>query len=343
VTSPNSDLVEDDVVAITGSYSATATQTSAGWWVMQMAAFRAAGSGGDTTPPTAPTNVAATAASASQINLTWTASTDNVGVTGYIIKRCSGAGCSNFAQVGTSPSTTYSDSGLAASTSYSYQMYATDAAGNVSAASNTATAVTSTPDTTPPTAPSNLTATATSSSQITLGWTLSTDNVGVTGYLIYRCMGSGCSNFAQVGTSPSTTYNDSGLASSTSYSYQVYATDAAGNVSTVSNTATAVTSTPDITPPTQPSNLAAIAAASSQVNLTWTASTDNVGVTGYLIERCTGSGCSNFAQIATSATTNYSNTGLAAASSYSYRVRATDAAGNLSAYSNTASAITLGT
>jgi chitodextrinase len=344
VTTPDSDLVEDRVVTAAGSYSATSTQGSSGWWVMQLAAFRAAGSGTDTTPPSAPGALTATAASSSQINLGWTASTDNVGVAGYIIKRCTGSGCTNFAQVGTSNTSTYNDTGLAASTSYSYQVYATDAAANVSTASNTATAITgSAVDTTPPTAPTSLTARAASSTQITLGWTLSTDNVGVTGYIVKRCSGAGCTNFAQVGTSTTTGYNDNSLAVSSSYSYQVFATDAAGNVSAASNTATAVTSTPDTTPPSVPGNLTATAVSSSQINLSWTASTDNVGVTGYLIERCTGSGCTNFAQITTTTATSYSNIALTTATSYNYRVRATDAASNLSGYSNTASASTLAT
>ena len=74
--------------------------------------------------------------------------------------------------------------------------------------------------------------------------------------------------------------------------------------------------------------------------MSWTASTDNVGVTGYLVERCQGAGCSNFVQVAAPATPGFADSGLAAGTSYSYRVRATDAAGNLSAYSNTATAVT---
>jgi hypothetical protein len=69
------------------------------------------------------------------------------------------------------------------------------------------------------------------------------------------------------------------------------------------------------------------------MTLNWTASTDNVGVTGYLIERCQGAGCSNYAQIATVSTTSYVNTGLLAGVPYGFRIRATDAANNLSAYS----------
>jgi hypothetical protein len=97
---------------------------------------------------------------------------------------------------------------------------------------------------------------------------------------------------------------------------------------------------PDTTPPSAPTGLTATAASTSQINLSWTASTDNVGVTGYKVERCQSAACSNFAQIATPTATTFNDTGLAGSTSYSYRVRATDAAGNLSNYSGTASATT---
>ncbi len=198
-------------------------------------------------------------------------------------------------------------------------------------------------DTTPTTAPSGLTATAVSTSQINLAWTAATDSVGVTGYLVERCQGSGCTAFGQVASVAGTIYSDAGLAAATSYSYRVRATDATGNLSGFSNTATAATSAPpDTTPPTAPSGLTATAASTSQINLAWTASTDNVGVTGYFVERCQGRKCTAFAQVASVTTTTYSNSALAAATSYRYRVRATDAAGNLSGFSKTASATTLG-
>src|ERR1700716_1758393 len=97
---------------------------------------------------------------------------------------------------------------------------------------------------------------------------------------------------------------------------------------------------PDTQPPTNPSNLSATAASASRIDLSWTASTDNVGVTGYLVERCQGSGCTNFSQMATPSGTSYSDTSLSASTSYSYRVRARDAANNLGPYSATASATT---
>ena len=97
---------------------------------------------------------------------------------------------------------------------------------------------------------------------------------------------------------------------------------------------------PDTIPPSAPGNLTVTPVSTTQINLSWTASTDNVGVTGYKVERCQGAGCSNFAQIATPTTTTYSDTGLAASTSYFYRVRATDAAGNLSSYSSSMTAST---
>jgi len=98
---------------------------------------------------------------------------------------------------------------------------------------------------------------------------------------------------------------------------------------------------PDTQAPTAPTGLAAVARTGGQMNLMWMAATDDVGVTGYLVERCQGSGCTAFAQIAAVNGTSFNDTGLSLNTSYSYRVRATDAAGNLGLYSNVASASTL--
>ena len=122
-----------------------------------------------TTPPAAPANLAATAVSSSQINLTWTDS-DNT-EQGFKIERCTGAGCSDFAQIATVGAnvTSYRNTGLTASTSYSYRVRAYNAAGD-SGYSNTASAVTQAAPALPA-APTNLAATAVSKSQINLAWT----------------------------------------------------------------------------------------------------------------------------------------------------------------------------
>jgi Protein of unknown function (DUF4038)/IPT/TIG domain/Putative collagen-binding domain of a collagenase/Fibronectin type III domain len=113
-------------------------------WVMQIVAFRAGGGvPSDTQPPTAPSNLTATAVASNHINLTWTPSADNIAVTGYLVERCQGAGCSSFAQVAAPGGPGYSDTtGLAASTSYTYRICAIDAAGNASGYSNAATTTT---------------------------------------------------------------------------------------------------------------------------------------------------------------------------------------------------------
>jgi chitodextrinase len=299
---------------------------------------------GDTTPPTAPTSLAATATSSTQIALSWAGATDNVGIAGYTVERCTGSGCSNFAQIGTSAGAAYSSTGLTASTTYRYRVRAVDAANNVSAYSPIATATTTAaPDTTAPTAPSSLVATASSSSRIVLNWSAATDSVGVTEYRIERCTGSGCASFAQIGTATTTSYTNTGLTASTTYRYRVRAVDAASNVGPYSGIATATTPAgTDTTAPSAPTSLAASASSSSQVALSWSAATDNVAVANYRIESCVGATCTNFAQIGTSTTTGYTHTGLTASTAYRYRVRAADAAGNVGPYSSIATATTSG-
>jgi WD40 repeat protein len=107
------------------------------------------GAGSDTVLPTAPANLTATAVSTTQINLAWSASSDNIGVTGYRVERCQGAGCSNFAQIAAPTTTSFGDSGLIPGITYQYRVRAADAAGNLSAYSAVANATTQA-DTTPP-------------------------------------------------------------------------------------------------------------------------------------------------------------------------------------------------
>src|SRR5439155_24631 len=93
----------------------------------------------------------------------------------------------NGAQIATTSATSFANTGLQPSTTYSYTVAAYDAAGNLSAQSSPASATTpAPPDTTPPTVPAGLTATAVSSSQINLSWAASSDTVGVSGYRVYR-------------------------------------------------------------------------------------------------------------------------------------------------------------
>jgi chitinase len=183
-------------------------------------------------------------------------------------------------------------------------------------------------DTQAPTAPGNLRATGATTSSITLAWNASTDNVGVTGYDVFR-------DTARVGGGTATSLTVSGLAANTSFVFTVRARDAAGNVSPASNQLSVRTlgNTADTQAPTAPTNLRVTSVTSSSVALAWGASTDNVGVTGYDVLR-------NSATVGTATGTSFTVTGLAANTSYSFVVRARDAAGNLSAASNSATAMT---
>ncbi len=184
---------------------------------------------------------------------------------------------------------------------------------------------------------------AVSTTRIDLGWTASTDNVGVTGYRVERCQGAGCTTFAQVGTPtgdrPSAT---PGWRRTRRYRYRVRAVDAAGNLSAYSSIVTATTPAPPTRrAPSAPTGLTATAVSTTRIDLSWTASTDNVGVTGYRVERCQGAELHDLrAGRVRRPATAFSDTGLAADTTYRYRVRAVDGAGNLSAYSSIATATT---
>ncbi|WP_258046262.1 galactose oxidase-like domain-containing protein [Leifsonia shinshuensis] len=186
-------------------------------------------------------------------------------------------------------------------------------------------------DTAPPTAPTAPSATGAVGS-VALGWTASTDNVGVTGYDIYR---SGTSGFTpstanlikQVGGS-TTSYTDAGLAAG-AYYYRIEARDAAGNVSPPSNEVTG-TALADTTPPSAPGSLVATAGAGG-IAISWSASSDDVGVTGYTIIR-------NGSPLTTTTGTAYTDAAVVGGTSYTYTVTARDAAGNVSAASNSATA-----
>ncbi|CAL9636123.1 discoidin domain-containing protein [Streptomyces sp. enrichment culture] len=181
---------------------------------------------GDTRAPTAPTGLALTEPATGQIRLTWTASTDNVGVTAYdiyangdLLTSVSGA------------TTTFTDTRPADQT-VSYRVRARDAAGNQSGDSNTVTRLGDGGDTQAPTAPANLALTEPESGKIRLTWTASTDNVGVTGYDIYA------NNVLRASVAGNiTTYTDTQPTTAT-VTYHIRAKDAAGNRSADSNKVT---------------------------------------------------------------------------------------------------------
>jgi chitodextrinase len=148
---------------------------------------------------------------------------------------------------------------------------------------------------------------------IALTWTVSTDNVAVTGYRVYR-------NGNQIVSTQVTNYTDTGLAPNTSYTYTVAAFDAAGNAS-AQTAGAAIMTLPDTQPPTTPGNLS-FTQTRADITFTYSASTDNVGVTGYDIYR-------DGTKLATVAGLSYTDLSVPVGN-HTYAVSAVDGAGNAS-------------
>ncbi|MEQ5790806.1 fibronectin type III domain-containing protein [Muricauda sp. NFXS6] len=175
----------------------------------------------DTQAPTAP-SLTSTGQTATTVDLSWSGATDNVGVTQYKVYR------DDVLMETLGNVTSYQMMGLTASTTYSFAVRALDAAGNQSTASNLSVTTDSSADTQTPTAPSLLSGSHTDTT-IDLSWSGATDNVGVTGYRIYK------DGFLEVSPGNVGTYQVTGLSANTAYDFIVTAVDAAGNESANSN------------------------------------------------------------------------------------------------------------
>jgi cytochrome c553 len=264
----------------------------------------------DTQVPTAPTKLAVQALTPTSVTLAWTAATDNVAVKSYQIWR-------NNVMVAETSVAGFVDSGLKNTTKYSYKVMAVDTSGNVSPASTTLSVTTK--DSSAPTVPTGLAAEVLSAAQISLTWQPATDNVGVTGYRVLR-------DGVQVGTSTQPAFIDTTIKQDTLYRYQVLAVDAVGNASTPSAVVEVISG--DATAPSAPPNLTAKVTADQQVHLEWNAATDNKAVVKYRVIR-DGRTLSMTDLLA------YNDVKVQKGQSYTYSVKALDAAGNASLDSNT--------
>ncbi|WP_234361764.1 glycoside hydrolase family 9 protein [Plantactinospora sp. BB1] len=185
----------------------------------------------DNTAPSRPGTPTASAVTATGAALSWSAATDDVGIAGYDVYRENGA---SDLLLGSAAMPTFAVTGLVAETTYQFYVVARDAAGNRSTASAPVSVTTSpagTGDTTPPGTPGTPTASAVTATGATLTWTAPTDNVGVTGYRVYREAGA---TDALLGSPSTPTFPVSGLTAGSTYQFYVVAVDAAGNVSAAS-------------------------------------------------------------------------------------------------------------
>lgn len=278
-------------------------------------------------PPTAPTSLSGQAVSYSEIDLSWGASSSSGGVYGYQVFR-------NNNLIATVSSTSYKNTGLSGSATYSYYVAAYNAYGT-SGPSNTISVTT-------PAAPSPVTAPilsgqAVSYSEIDLNWTASSSPGGISGYSIYR---NSVLIASTEGSSTPTSYKDTGLSASTSYSYYVTAYSVYGT-SPASNTVS-ITTPAAPPPPSAPASLTAVVMDDTEIDLSWSASTSSVGIGHYNIYRNSSLvGSTTSTTISdTGSSTAYYDTGLSAATSYTYYVVAVDKNGTSSTPSGSVSSRT---
>jgi len=292
--------------------------------------------------PASPSNLVATAISANQVNLTWTDNANNE--TGFTVERCTGAGCTNFAAIGSvgADITAYSDMTVAANTTYSYRVFASNAGGN-SLPSNVATVTTPNPG---PVAPTNLTATLLfGPTRIQLSWLDNSNNENL--FQVWRSTNGGA--FTQIGTVTRTAaqrtatggtvnFTNNNLTVGSTYAYYVIAVNTVPNpdqLSAPSNTVTVIVALPAL--PAAPSNLAGSAVRitgnffQDRVTLTWTDNANNE--TGFQIQRSTSSAFTNPTTFTVGANITTFSQNVVRTSNFYYRVRATNAGGN-SAWSN---------
>ncbi|GGR98054.1 hypothetical protein GCM10010169_48290 [Micromonospora fulviviridis] len=275
--------------------------------------------GADGIAPTAPTSLTANPTPIPSVNLSWTAATDNYGVTGYRVHR-DGAAVADLPAT----ATTWTDTAVAGATRHEYTVDAVDAAGNRSDRGAPVAVTVPGPDTTPPTAPAGLAA-VTSPERVSLTWSAAADNVGVSGYEVLR-------DGAPVATVPATTYADSDVPANEPHTWSVRALDAAGNTSAESNPVTAVR---DTLAPSAPTNLRVTGVAPGAVGLAWDAATDNVGAARYRVFRD-----GSLLAETSSGETFVDETVGTARTSYTYLVAAVDGAGNVSGPSEPVSVTT---
>ncbi|MCX7175870.1 MAG: hypothetical protein NT159_18480 [Proteobacteria bacterium] len=322
-----------------GNYHTVALKTDGSLWAWGDNGFGEVGDGTTTSPVTSPKKIITSGFSAPDFtaptspagftakqagagaDLAWTASTDNVGVKGYFVYR-------NGVLVGSPATANYKDSGLAASSTYTYTLAAFDASCNIS--STVSTTLTTSSDIQVPMVPAGLKAVPNATSAgVDLTWTAALDDVGVTSYQVYR----GGTLLPSQGQGAVTSYTDNStsLIASTAYSYSVAACDAAGYCSAPSSPVSVITPQKLSASANAITNLTALPKSTSSVDLSWAAST---AAATYNVYR-------NGVLVGSSSTTNYTDTGLIASSSYSYAVAACDGAGNCSTQSTPVSAITL--
>lgn len=278
-----------------------------------------------TSVPDSPINLSAIPISSTRVILSWSPSQNNGGasITGYFLEYKTPT--TNYVPIAILGNvTTYTHTGLSPGQTYIYKVAAINSAGIGNPSSEAAVSLSSIP-----LPPRNLVVTAISDTKIFLLWNTPINASGVIGYKIEYKINSGSYTVLVSNTGNFTTYLHSGLTTNTTYTYRISAINSIGAGNT-SNEASATT----LSTPSAPRNLTSLAVSSSQIKLTWTASSNNGGspITGYLIKRNDTIIVNN----TFSKQTSYIDTNLPSSHQQSYKVAAWNNVG-LSSFSNSVS------
>lgn len=327
------------------SYNYSVEATDSGPNTSAQSSIASLSTAADNVAPNIPGGVTAT--NANPVVVSWAGVTDlpsagAVGVAGYNVYRCTGAGCSpNVAGTplnNNTPLTTtsFTDTTVAASTAYRYVITSVDNNNNESAPSSVVTATTPGPTCSGnPSAPGKPASSSSTDTTVALTWSGSTPSAGCTmaGYHIYR---ADVSSTQPIATVSGTTYSDSNLTPNTSYTYTIEAYDTSSH--TTKGTSAAISTALDTSAPSAPPSVVAAAVSSSQVTVSWSASTDDIGVTGYNIYRSDNP--TKLLASVSGTTLSYPDTTVGASKTYTYQVLAVDGAGNPSAKTSSNSVTT---
>jgi fibronectin type 3 domain-containing protein len=305
--SPSAILAEEGAAVSTANMSAQYTTTGLSY-------YHSIVTPADTTAPATPGGLTGVSDNPTTTSVNWLPATDNVGVAGYNLFRS--AANIPQAQIATVGTLYYQDSGLTEATTYTYNVQSFDLAGNVSPLSAPFNVQTS--DITPPTTPGNVTVTAVACTRATMTWSPSTDNTGITEYLLFMGMSQGSLMQVAIAGGTATSYSNSTLSPATTYYFAVQAEDKNHNISYMS--AIVAVTTPAL--PLAPANVLAKPTSTTKVAVTWSAPTGGLTIAHYIVYR--GSSISAMSQIVTVLATSYNDLSVAPATKYYYSVQAAD-------------------
>jgi len=280
----------------------------------------------DTEAPTTPSNVNVTGLTTTEVTVNWAASTDNVAVSEYQVSVVLQGEQTRFWATFSAATLSADFSALTAGTTYTAYVRARDAAQNISAAAQLDFTTLASPDTEAPTQPSPVQVSNVSATAADVGWATSTDNIGVTGYVYTVTPDGGAPLQSQRTTQTQATL--SGLMPETLYSIEVVAEDGAGNQSTPAPFSFRTLAAPDTQAPTAPANAVTFDLLPTSFGVSWDASTDNVGVEGYIVKEATLGVLDTVTFDPNAQRQSYSFTGANPQTNYLVELIAYDAAGN---------------